>query len=349
MERRTILVTGANGFIGTNLTGTLLERGCAVIALDRSPPRRAWPGYRCAAPGEAAGEDWDLLDFRGDLGDPALLEAVFRRRVDYAVHLAAVSTIQLGAEDARETMRTNVEGTEALLRAAAEGGTLRGLLYASTDKVYGPLQGHAYRETDALAPVDSPYDRSKAAADQLVREQSRGGGVPSVVLRLCNIYGPYDLQADRVVPGAVRAILEGRDCVLRMYRDGDGHIRNFRRDFLYVGDLCRAVWRVLETLDAQGAGSPAWGEAFNLGARRGCPIDEMIRTVQGLLGCKRPPRVELAGALAEIPEQQMDWGKAAAAFGFQPTTPLEEGLRATIEWWRRYLGASGGQANGKEE
>jgi len=349
MDRQTILVTGANGFIGSNLIKMLLERGNAVIALDCAPARRAYPGFRCVVSQEAPESGWDLLEFQGDVRDTGLLDRIFQHQVDYVVHLAARSTIQLGAENAAETMSVNVGGTEALLRAAADKKALQGFVFASTDKVYGPLQGQAYTETDALAPVDSPYDRSKAAADQLVRKWTQAGRIPGVVLRFCNIYGPYDLQTARIIPGSIRAVLEGRDCVLRMYRGADGRPRNFRRDFLYVDDLCQAIWRVLETLDAQGTAFPAWGEAFNLGAQRCYPINKVIQTIQALLGSERPPKVELAGALAEIPEQQMNWSKAAAAFGFVPKTSLEDGLAETITWWRRYLGIPAEETNCEEE
>lgn len=332
-----ILITGASGFVGTNLVQYLLKCGYAVISLDLRPPRWAGGGYHRAASPAAEEGEYDWLDLRGDVRDEALLKTVFRRPVAYAIHLAARSTIQMGAEDEKQTMSVNVEGTECLLRAAAGCPTLKGFFYASTDKVYGLLPGRAYTETDALAPLDSPYDRSKAAAEQLVRSWAQEGKIPGVILRFCNLYGPYDLQNTRVIPRNIQAILQNRPCTLRVYRDADGGVRDFQRDFLYVGDLCEAVWKLLQAIERREQPFPMTGEAFNLGAPNGYPISQVIHTIQKLLCAGGAPVIEEAEGLVEIPEQRMDSSKAAAAFGYAPRTPLEGGLTATIQWWLQYL------------
>lgn len=337
MNKQTVFITGSSGFIGSNLTEYLLKRGYRVIALDEKAPRGVYQEYRCTDSLDIEKKDWDLVHVRGDIRDEALLGRIFLCRVDYVVHLAALSTLQLGAENRGKTMSVNVGGTEALLRAAAEYGKLKGFLYASTDKVYGILQGQAYTEEDALSPVDSPYDSSKAEADRLVRKWSKEYGIPGVVLRFCNIYGRYDLQTTRIVPGAIRAVLEGRECILRMYRDSDGILRNFRRDFLYIDDLCETIWRVLEKLEVQGKQGILWGEAFNLGAQRCYSMDEVLRLILKLLGSSSSPKIVLSEALIEIPEQRMDYSKAAETFGFAPKTSLEEGLGKTAAWWRKYM------------
>lgn len=337
MDKQTVFITGSSGFIGSNLTEYLLKRGYRVIALDEKAPRRVYQEYRCADSLDTGEKDWDLVNIRGDIRDEALLRKIFLGHIDYVIHLAALSTLQLGAEDRGKTMSVNVGGTEALLRAAAEYGKLKGLLYASTDKVYGILQGQTYTEEDTLSPVNSPYDCSKAEADRLVRERSKEYGIPGVVLRFCNIYGRYDLQTTRIVPGAIRAVLEGRECTLRMYRDSDGRLQNFQRDFLYIDDLCETLWRVLERLESQRKQNPLWGEAFNLGARRCYSMDEVLCLILKILGSSSSPKIVLSETLAEIPKQRMDFSKAAAAFGFVPKTSLEEGLRETTAWWRQYM------------
>lgn len=335
MSKKTVLITGSSGFIGTNLTQYLLWQGCRVIALDQKAPRGEYEKYRCTDDLDAVEDGYDFINIKGDVRDALLLKKIFGHSIDYVVHLAALSTIQLGAEDCRNTMSVNAGGTEILLQAVTDYGRLKGFLYASTDKVYGILQGHAYVETDELLPLDSPYDRSKAKADRMVREWSRKFGIPGIVLRFCNIYGRYDLQTTRIVPGTIRAVLEGRECILRMYKDSGGALRNFKRDFLYIDDLCGTIWKVLEKLDDQGEQFPAWGEAFNLGAQRCYSIDEIIRTIQTLLGSSRPFKVCLSEELTEIPEQRMNYAKAAETFGFAPKISLENGLRETVAWWRQ--------------
>ncbi|MCM1121154.1 MAG: GDP-mannose 4,6-dehydratase [Eubacterium sp.] len=345
MHKHTILITGSSGFIGTNLIMHLLKQDCAVIALDIQAPRHSHPGYRHTDHPDSKESDYDLMEIRGDVRDSLILQKIFRHPIDYVIHLAALSTLQLGAEDYSRTMSVNAGGTEALLRAAADYGKLKGFLYASTDKVYGILHGQAYRETDPLSPIDSPYDSSKARADQMVREWFVKYDVPSIVFRFCNIYGPYDLQTTRIIPGTIRAILEGKNCILRKYRDSNGNIHNFQRDFLYIDDLCQTLWHVIEQLDLQGPQFPAWGDAFNLGAHRCYAMDEIIQSIQTLLGDSRPAKITFSESLAEIPAQRMDYSKAANIFGFVPKTTLEDGLGKTAAWWQQRLKNPAGQRN----
>lgn len=338
MDRQLVLVTGAWGFIGTNMVKFLLDRGYAVIALDLKEPQYVCPGYRYTDTGQDLGVDADIWIVKGDVRDVELLRKLFELTISYVIHLAAVSTIQMGAEDDARTMSINVGGTEALLNAVKECGKVKGFLYASTDKVYGKLQAKSYTEEDGLVPLESPYDISKAKADQLVRKWCADYGIHGIVLRFCNIYGKYDRQATRIIPATIKALLERRECVLRMYRDAEGKKRNFMREFLYVDDLCETMGNVIHRMELwnqeEESRNAKWGEAFNLGARRSYPMDEVIWKIQGIMGREETPRIEMAQALAEIPEQKMDYTKAKECFGFMPRTSLEEGLRETAAWWQ---------------
>lgn len=340
MEQKVILITGASGFIGTNLTGELLRRGCTVIAYDRAEPRRRFFQYRCISDDFSKEGSFDLLTINGDVCNLELLRKIFETyRIDYVIHLAALSTIQMGAENREETFRTNVEGTRRLLEMSERYGKVKGFLYASSDKVYGKLQRPAYTETDELLPLPSFYDQSKAQADRMVREWSVKYGVHGVVLRFCNIYGEYDLQNTRIIPRSIRACLENRPCVLRVYKDTWGNIRNYQRDFLYVGDLCKNIWMIIEKLEywneEDGRKSAAWGEAFNLGTGECYSMDKVIGEICKISGSKLPAEIEYTGRLAEIPRQCMDCTKARRYFEFESETSLEEGLQKTMSWWKR--------------
>jgi len=352
MNRESVLVTGSSGFIGTNIVKFLLERGYAVIALDLHAPRCIFSQYRYTYAGEMLGKDADVWVVRGDVRNRELLGKVFGRTVDYVIHLAAISTIQMGAENTARTMSINVGGTEAVLKAVREQGNIKGLIYASTDKVYGRLKGEAYTEKDVLAPLDSPYDRSKAEADRMVREWCREYGIHGIVLRFCNIYGKYDLLDTRIIPGTIKAMLEGREGVLRMYRDAQGNMQNFMRDFLYVDDLCETIGQVMDRLELwnrpEYSRNAQWGEAFNLGVCRGCFMDEVVQRISELTGRKEAPRIEIARAMTEIPKQKMDYTKAESCFGFSPGTSLKEGLEETVKWWREWLQETAGEAGKKD-
>lgn len=345
MDRQIVLVTGSSGFIGTNITKYLLDNKYVVIALDIAQPRCIYPEYQYTNTGEALGTEADIWIVRGDIRDADLLRKLFDRRIRYIIHLAAVSTIQMGAEDDIRTRSINVGGTETLLNVAKEYGTVKGLLYASTDKVYGNLRIKAYTENNELNPLDSPYDRSKAEADKMVRKWCMEYGLHGVVFRFCNIYGRYDFQDTRIIPGTIKAALGGRESILRMYRDHGGNVKNFVREFLYVDDLCDFLVQVINRMElwnhTENARMAQWGEAFNLGAVQAYSMDEVIWKIQEIIGRKESPRVEIAETLVEIPEQRMNYAKARDCFGFAPETPLEEGLRETIRWWQEWMGESG--------
>ncbi len=329
MVKHKILITGASGFIGTNLTRYLLKEGHQIIALDKRKP--IYHGYR-------AKED-ALVQVTGDIRDLKLLQKLFEGEIDYVIHLAALSTIQMGAKDNEETVSINVDGTETLLRAVKENGQVKGFLFASTDKVYGRLKGDAYTEEDSLNPIDSPYDCSKATADQMVCRWSKEQGVHGIVLRFCNIYGKYDLLKTRIVPGTIQSILENRECVLRVYYDEKGQARNFRRDFLYVDDLCEAMGQIIKKMELwnqEGTGSAMWGQAFNLGTGTCYPMDEVIGKIRQIAGCSSLLKVEFVDSPAEIPRQKMDYTKARDTFGFVPQTSLREGLVQTVKWWEEF-------------
>ncbi len=338
-DRTVILVTGASGFIGTNLTGWLLKEGYAVIAVDTERPQISYEGYRQST---GIGTDvcaFDLLTVNGDIGDEKLLDGIFRYEIGYVIHLAAISTIQLGAVSYEKTMRVNVEGTRGLLRAVEKAGGVKGFVYASTDKVYGEMKAQAYTEEMPLQPSVSPYDLSKAQADELVRRWSKERGGHGIVLRFCNIYGKYDRKATRIVPATMQALLKNQGCVLRMFRDEKGHVRNFRRDFLYVDDLCGAICDILKKLETwnREKADAMWGEAFNLGTKQSCPMDEVIYKMQMLTGIHTLPRIELTEAGGEVMQQCMDYSRARNVFGFVPQTSLDEGLAAVAEWWKGNL------------
>lgn len=328
MKKKVVLVTGSSGFIGRNLTEELLRHKCRVIAFDRVIPEYV------------AEHDSELLQVMGDIHDQELICRILKKyAVDYVIHLAAISTIQMGALSKKETCYVNVEGTKSLLEAAQNYGKLRGFIYASSDKVYGKLKKKAYLETDELLPVCSFYDQSKAQADYMVRKWVEKYGLHGIVLRFCNIYGEYDRQDTRIVPGSIRACLENRMCTLKVYRNSEGQVKNYRRDLLYVGDLCEGIWKIIEKLEYWNQPGhereAAWGEAFNLGSGKSCPMEELIRKICQLTESSLPVKIiESTGLLEEIPEQCMNAEKAYRYFGFAPKTSLEEGLQKTVLWWK---------------
>lgn len=318
-------VTGGSGFIGQNLIRELLAVGCRVVNFDlRDPPSRM---------------EETVTYVRGDVRDKTrMLRTLQENNAQALVHLAAVSTVQMGAADANVTRSVNVEGTRAVLRAVADYGKLRLFLHASSDKVYGKMRQDAYREDHPLLPLDSAYDQSKADADVLVREYALKKAIPATVLRFCNVYGPGDDSETRIVPRSIRALLEEHSpCILRKYIDSRGKQREFYRDFIYVKDLCRAIIQIMETRERLGDAHFAvyYGQAFNLGGEICLPMSRALEIIQTACGTRLPVRTVIQRDIPEIAAQRMNCAKAKEVFGFRPETTFEEGVFLTVKHWRK--------------
>lgn len=339
MVKRCAVITGASGFIGTNMTRKLLECGFSVIALDRRKTVNIFTGYNCASESVENNENFDLLTVQGDIRDSKLLKEIFLKyEPEYVIHFAALSTIQQGAIDKAETFSVNVEGTRCILEAIRDFGRIKGFFYASTDKVYGDLHKQMYEETDTLMPVDSIYDQSKAQADQMVREWCSEYGIHGIVLRFCNIYGKYDLQQSRIIPGNICACLDHKPCKLRMYRDFNGKLQNYYRDFLYVEDLCEGIWHIIDYIENRNPEEDGkmkiWGEAFNFGTGNCYSMTDVIYLILQMTGSTIPLMIQEEEIVKEIEMQCMSFKKANEYFGFKPQISLNEGLIRTIEWWK---------------
>lgn len=318
------LITGGSGFIGSNLTLALRNAGHRVISVDLQAPRFVQPD----------------VYIPGDITTKGLLESVLRsHQIQIVIHLAAVATIQDGASDREKTIRTNLGGTDALLEALDATGNQAMLIHASTDKVYGLLEaGHQYTEDMPLSPLSgSPYDWSKAAADTLVMDWlSASPEHKGIILRFCNIYGPFDLHTSRVVPRSISAMCAGGVGTIHYYTDHAGATQPFRRDLLYVDDLCRVFLTILNRMES-GTHLDLLGNAFNLGTGECVSMETVVCSIASMLSPALPPERRISRYNDEIPVQSMDFSKAQRMLGFTPSVSLTKGLEETVLWWQHYL------------
>jgi CDP-glucose 4,6-dehydratase len=314
---RSVLVTGAQGLVGSWLAAALLDAGDEVVAVERDrPPIGAL---------ELHGIAERVTRVAGDVTDGAFVERVL---ADYEVqdvfHLAAQTLVGTARRAPVATFEVNVAGTWTVLDACRRVGVER-VVVASSDKAYGPASRLPSREEDPLR-ARHPYDASKAAADIIARSYWHTYGLPVAVTRLANVYGGADLNASRLVPEAVAAALTGRPPVLRS--DGTPE-----RDFLHVED---AVAAYLAIRDALGRGA-ARGAALNAGSGRAWPVGELVRLVCQIAGSDVEPDIRGAGTPAgEISRQLVDASRLRALTGWEPRLELEEGLRRTVEWYRAH-------------
>jgi CDP-glucose 4,6-dehydratase len=313
------LVTGARGFVGAWLARGLLERGRRVISFDREGELG-----RPSGP-ELLGIEDEIEDVRGDLRDSELVSRTLAEgEVDSVFHLAAQTIVGTAAGAPAQTFDVNVRGTWTLLEACREHGVER-VVVASSDKAYGAHEQLPYREHFALQPT-APYEASKSAADLISRSYWHSFGLPVAVTRFANIYGGGDLNFSRLIPEAVGAAIEGRAPVIRS--DGSPV-----RDFLYVEDAVGAYLAIADALDRD----EVRGEAFNAGGERPYSVGEVVELIARLSDSGIEPDIRGSGNPdGEIDRQFVDATKIRELVGWSPAVSLEEGLRRTIEWYRKH-------------
>jgi dTDP-glucose 4,6-dehydratase len=307
---RRLLVTGGAGFIGSNFARRMLERGETerIIVLDKLT---------------YAGNRANLADIEGDPrfsfvhGDIADADVVERLAgdVDAIVNFAAESHVDRSIEAADVFIRTEVYGTFVLLEAARRHRHLR-YLQISTDEVYGDVPEGSATEEDPVRPR-SPYAASKAGADLLVRAYHATHGLPALISRASNTYGPYQYP-EKVVPLFVTNAID--DQPLPLYGDGLQV-----RDWLYVLDHCDAIAHILEH------GAP--GETYNVGGDRELTNLELTRAILSLLD--KP--ISLVQSVPDRPGHDRRYSIDSSklhALGWGPAHAFEEALAATVDWYR---------------
>jgi dTDP-glucose 4,6-dehydratase len=315
-----LLVTGAAGFIGTNFVRHVLDPGrrdapARLVALDLLT-------YAGNYANLASLEDDRRFRFvRLDVADRDAVAALVRdEAIDTVVHFAAESHVDRSIVDAAPFLRTNVHGTLALLDAVRGRPGFRRFLHVSTDEVYGSIaEGRAGE--DAPTRPSSPYAASKAASDAFVQAYATTYGVPAVITRCSNNYGPYQFP-EKVIPLFVTNALD--DTPLPLYGDGLNV-----RDWIHVEDHAAALWHVLGLPEATG------GEVFNVSAENEIPNRLLTDRILALVGC--PPT--LVRYVADRPGHDrryaLDSGKLRAT-GWRPRRSFEEGLAHTVAWYREH-------------
>src|SRR5690606_25939358 len=217
-------------------------------------------------------------------------------------------------------------GTWMVLEAARNAPLVRGLVFASTDKVYGDQPTLPYTEESELGAV-YPNDASKVCAEVLERSYAGSFDLPLAIVRCANIYGPGDLNWSRLIPGTIRSVLAGEQPIIR----SDGTLR---RDYLYVDDAVDAYLALAGQLHR----ADVRGEAFNFGWSQGHSVLEVVQAA--LAGTGRTdltPRI-LDEVRGEIRHQWLSAEKAERVLGWRPQVPLDEGIARSARWYADWLG-----------
>ena len=326
-----IIVTGGAGFIGSNFVNAWVKLGLGkVVNLDKL----TYAG-NLANLAEIEHQPEHVF-VHGDIGNRALVDALLKQYQPRAiVNFAAESHVDRSIHAPGEFIQTNIVGTFNLLEATrAYWGGLNDVnkdkfrfLHVSTDEVYGSLSSTdpAFKETNTYQP-NSPYSASKAASDHLVRAYHHTYGLPVLTTNCSNNYGPYHFP-EKLIPLVIHNALAGKP--LPIYGNGQQI-----RDWLYVGDHCSAIRRVLE------AGRV--GEVYNIGGWNEKPNIEVVKTLCRMLDAKKP-RADGKSYLDQITfvedrlghdqRYAIDASKLAEELGWKPVETFETGIEKTVSWY----------------
>ena len=314
LKNKNILITGADGFIGSHLTQMLYEEGANIKALSQYNSFNNW-GWL---------EDVACLDrievLNGDIRDPHYCKHI-TKEIDIIFHLAALIAIPYSYIAPDSYVDTNVKGTLNICQAALDNGVKR-VIHTSTSEVYGSALYVPIDENHPLQP-QSPYSASKISADMIAMSFCNAFDLPLTIVRPFNTYGPRQ-SARAVIPTIITQIASGK----KEIKLGD---ITPTRDFNYVSDTCRGFIEL-------GKCDEATGEIVNIGSNYEISIKNTLELIKKLMNSDvrfisedqriRPKK-------SEVQRLWCDNAKIEKLTGFKPTLSIEEGLKKTIEWFKK--------------
>jgi UDP-glucuronate 4-epimerase len=337
--RDPILVTGAAGFIGFHVARRLLEQGHVVIGIDNLNPyydpklKRA----RLAALGPHPHFQFERLE----LADRARVAALFaRHRFPVVVHLAAQAGVRHSLIDPHSYVDANVVGFLNLLEGCRHHGCEH-LLYASSSSVYGANTRIPFSTRQNVDHPLSLYGATKKANELMAHAYAHLFALPATGLRFFTVYGPWG-RPDMAIWLFTAAIMAGKP--IQLFNHG-----RMRRDFTYIDDVVEAVVRLIDVIPSA---DPRWSgmepdpatslapwRVYNIGNNRPVDVTAVVDLIEAQLG-KPAIRELLPMQPGDVPETCADIADLAAAVGFSPKTPVAEGVRHFVNWYRGYTGVT---------
>ena len=313
-----VLVTGADGFIGSHVARALVEKGAEVTTIVRDLKRK---------------NNIDVLGIRGKIniihGDLIKYEycerAINEYDIEFCFHIAAQAIVGPANRSPLSTFESNIKGTWNVLEAARVSKTIKGLIIASSDKAYGQQKKLPYTEESPLYGY-YPYDASKACAEMLAKSYFMTYNLPLAITRNANTYGPADMNLSRIIPDVITRLLKNEDPVIRS--DGTPE-----RDYMYIKDAVSAYLILAENLNRK----DVVGQAFNFGTGKPISVLELYKKIISLMGKKVEPKI-LGQAKNEIDRQYLDSEKAKKVLNWEAKYSLDHGLKETIEWYKEHFG-----------
>lgn len=318
-DGKNVIVTGANGFLGSWLTGKLVQNGASVVTLLRDDIPNSNLFY--------SGTNKRVSIVWGDLSDfDTVRRALNEYSIDTVFHIGAQAIVSVANQSPLPTFFSNIVGTWNVLEASRLTDTIGCVIMASSDKAYGKHEILPYTE-DAPLLAKYPYDVSKACADMIARSYWATYRLPVGVTRCANLYGGGDLNFSRIVPDAVKSVLYNRQPVIRS--DGTPI-----REYFYIEDAVEAYLSFAEKMRQKNLE----GEAINFGTGEYVSVMELVKRIIEASGRKLEPKILGKGIPhGEIDKQYLSSEKARRLLGWSAKIGLDEGLKKTIDWYRTYF------------
>ncbi len=309
-----VLVTGADGFIGSHIAKALVEKGAEVTTIVRDVKKTS---------------NLDVLNLRnkvniihGDLVNFHDCERTINEYdIQFVFHIAAQAIVGPANRSPLSTFESNIKGTWNILEACRLSKTIKGLIVASSDKAYGQQKKLPYTEESPLNGY-YPYDASKACAEILARCYYMTYNLPLAITRNANTYGPGDMNFSRIIPDIITTIIRGEQPVIRS--DGTPE-----RDYMYIKDAVSAYLALAENLHRK----EVVGQAFNFGTGKPISVLDLYNKIIKLMGKNVKPKI-LGEAKNEIDRQYLAIDKVKKILKWQPKYTIDQGLKETIDWYK---------------
>lgn len=316
MSQKTILVTGAAGFIGFHLCKALVEHGQMVVGLDNFNDYYSQDLKRKRA---ALLKEQGVEVVEADLNDRTALKILFSTTAfTHVVNLAAQAGVRYAKVNPGAYLDSNINGFLSLLELLRDFSQVR-LIYASSSSVYGCNTKIPFAVTDNTDKPANLYAATKKANELMAYSYYHLFGLRSIGLRFFTVYGPWG-RPDMAYYSFTKAILEGQP--IQLFNNG-----NMQRDFTYIDDVVQGI---LASLDYEGE-----CELFNLGNNRPTPLLTFVSTLEKILE-KEAIKNYAGPSIGEVETTYADISESETKLHFKPTTKLEQGLCQFVEWYKSY-------------
>jgi len=312
-----VLVTGADGFIGSHVAKALIEKHAQVTTVVRDMKKY---------------NNIDILNIKnkinivnGNLVNFKDCErAINEYDIEFCFHIAAQAIVGPANRSPLSTFESNIQGTWNILEACRTSKTVKGLVVASSDKAYGQQEKLPYTENSPLTGY-FPYDASKVCAEVLAKSYFMAYKLPLAITRNANTYGPADMNLSRIIPDVITRLIRNEQPIIRS--DGTPE-----RDYIYIKDAVSAYLTLAENLHRE----DVIGQAFNFGTGKPISVLDLYNKIIKLMDKNARPKI-LGEAKNEIDKQYLDSQKAKKILNWEAVYDLDSGLKETIEWYRNYF------------